>query len=85
MMKCGNFPSFLPPPRSMSEDSVESIREVCQRNPDKSVRRESFALGVPRSTVDDVLYSRLKLFIYRFQFGPEDNKHRIEIREDILL
>jgi hypothetical protein len=85
IMKCGNFPSFLTLPRSVSEDNVEVIREIYQKNLHKSVRRESFELGLPRSTVGDISHKRLKLFIYRPQFGPEDKKHRIGIGENILL
>jgi hypothetical protein len=52
---------------SVSDETVEAMREACQRSPGKSTRRASNKLHVPQSTVVKILHKQLKLYAYKVQ------------------
>jgi len=45
---------------SVSDETVDAVREVFQRSPGKSTRRASNELRVPQSTVVKILHTNLK-------------------------
>jgi len=47
---------------SMSDETVDAVREAFQRSSGKSTRRASNELRVPQSTVVKILHKRLKLY-----------------------
>ena len=46
---------------SVSDETVDAVRETFQRRPGKSTRRNSYELRVPQSTVVKILHKQLKL------------------------
>lgn len=73
---------------SVSAENVERIRASCQRSPKTSLMRRSLQLGLPRSTVYDVVRKRLKLHAYKIQLvheiKPNDKRLRLDFAVDIL-
>lgn len=66
----------------VSAENVERIRASCSASPKKSLKRRSLQLGLPRSTVYDVVRKRLKLHAYKIQLvheiKPNDRPLRLE-------
>jgi len=56
-----------PPCHTESQDNVKQIHEAFQRSPHKSVCQARSQLGLPCSTVHDVLHKMLKLHAYKLQ------------------
>jgi hypothetical protein len=52
---------------SVTEETVDRVRETFTRNPRKSVRRASRELKVPEPTVRKILRKRLQLYPYKLQ------------------
>lgn len=73
---------------TVSAENVERIRASCSRSPKKSLVRRSLQLGIPRSTVYDVVRKRLKLHAYKIQLvheiKPNDKGLRLDFAVDIL-
>jgi hypothetical protein len=65
-----------------SEENVERIRQSCVRSPKKSIARRSLALGIPKTTIQNVLHKRLRLHAYKIQMKheikPDDRTKRSE-------
>jgi len=53
-------------PRTLEED-VERIRQSCIRSPKKSIACRSITLGIPKTTIQNVLHKRLRLHAYKIQ------------------
>ena len=66
---------------SVSDASVDAVRDAFQRSPRKSVRRASIELRMPRSTVHKVLHKRLRLRAYKVQLVQELKPHDRPQRE----
>ena len=59
-------------PRTSEEDvELERIRQSCIRSPKKSTARRSVTLGIPKSTIQNVLQKRLRLHAYKIQLKQE--------------
>ncbi|KAJ4437251.1 hypothetical protein ANN_17386 [Periplaneta americana] len=74
--------------RAVPVADVELIRMSFQRSPRKSIRRANRELNLPRSTIHDVVYKRLRLRAYklqiRHQIKTEDKPGRRTFVETIL-
>jgi ferredoxin-like protein FixX len=46
---------------------VECIRQSCVRRPKKSVAHQSLELGFPKTTIQNVIHKRLRLYAYKIQ------------------
>jgi len=69
-----------------SEEDVERIRQSCIRIPKKSIARRSVALGIPKTTIQNVLHKRLRLHAYKIQLKQEmkaDDRQEIEFCLDV--
>ena len=69
-----------------SEEDVERIRQSCIRSPKKSISRRSVTLGIPKTTIQNVLYKCLRLHAYKIQLKQEikpDDRQEIEFRLDV--
>jgi hypothetical protein len=68
-------------PRTL-EENVECIRRSCVRSPKKSIACQSLALGIPKTTIQNVLHRRLRLHAYKIQLEyeikPDDRPKRSE-------
>ncbi|GBM38535.1 hypothetical protein AVEN_110205-1 [Araneus ventricosus] len=75
-------------PRTL-EENVERIRQTCVRNPKRSIARLSLALGIPKTTIQNVLHKRLRLHAYKIQLmneiKPEDKLKRVEFATFMML
>jgi hypothetical protein len=54
-----------------SEDNVERLRESCLRNPKKLIARRNLELGIPKTTIQNVLHKSLRLHAYKIQLRHE--------------
>lgn len=54
-----------------SDEAVERIRQSCVRSPKKSIARRSLQLGIPKTTIQNVLHKRLRLHAYKIQLKHE--------------
>ena len=74
-------------PRTLEED-VERIRQPCLRSPEKSIARRSVTLGIPKTTIQNVLHKRLRLHAYKIQLKqeikPDDRPKRVEFATFML-
>ena len=69
-----------------SEEDVEQIRQSCIRSPKKSIARRSVALGIPKSTIQNVLQTSLRLHAYKIELKQEikpEDREEIEFRLDV--
>ena len=48
-----------------SDETVERIRRSCVRSPKKSIAKRSLQLGVPKSTIQNVLHKLFRLHAYK--------------------
>jgi hypothetical protein len=73
---------------SVSDESVENIRNSFIRSPKKSVRKCARELGLPKTTAHRVLKKLLGCTGYKFQLlhaiRPGDNRKRYDFALDIL-
>ncbi|KAJ4443389.1 hypothetical protein ANN_05057 [Periplaneta americana] len=53
--------------KAVSAAKVEDVRQTFQRSPRKSIRRASSELGIPKSTVHNIVHKRLRLRAYKIQ------------------
>jgi len=63
-----------------SEEDVKRIRQPCIRSPKKSIARRSVTLGIPITTIQNVLHRRLRLHAYKIQLKQEikpDDRPRV--------
>jgi hypothetical protein len=51
----------------VSDETVDTVREVFQRSAGKSTCRASNELRVPHSTIVNILHKVLKLYLYEVQ------------------
>jgi hypothetical protein len=74
-------------PRSL-EENVERIRQSCVRSPKKAIAHRSLALGIPKSTIQNVLHKRLCLHAYKIELKheirPDDWPKRSEYADFML-
>jgi hypothetical protein len=65
-----------------SEENVERIRQSCVRSPKKSIAHQSWALGISKTTIQNVFHKRLCLHAYKIQLKheikPDDRTKRSE-------
>ncbi|PSN45605.1 hypothetical protein C0J52_17401 [Blattella germanica] len=75
--------------RTVSEDTVERVRTAFARSPQKSIRRASIELQIPKSTIHKVMHKRLHLYAYkiqlRHQIKPNDRPLRANFASEMLL
>ena len=68
--------------------NIESVRQVFQRSPMKSIRTAARQLELPRSTVHKVRHKNLRLYAYKVQMllalQPNDMTRRKEFAVNIL-
>lgn len=73
---------------SVTEETVDRVRETFTRSPRKSVRRASRELKIPEPTVRKILRKRLQLYPYKLQLvqklQPDDPSKRLAFCEDLL-
>jgi transposase len=68
-----------------SEENVERIRLSCVRSPKKSIARRSLELGIPKTTIQNVIHKRLRLYAYKTQHIPKHTKVSKHSRAVFLL
>ena len=69
-----------------SEEDVERIRQSCIRSPKKSIPHRSVTLGIPKTTIQNVLHKSLRLHAYEIQLKQKikpDEIQEIEFRLDV--
>jgi len=70
------------------EEIVDNVREPLSRSPCKSIRQDSRELGVPRSTVHDIVHKHLRLRAYKLQLvhhiKPHDHRKRTDFAVEML-
>jgi len=73
---------------SVTEETVDRLRETFTRSPRKYVRRASRELKIPETTVRKILRKRLQLYPYKLQMvqnlQPDDPSKRLVLCEDLL-
>jgi len=71
-----------------SEEDVEHIRQSCIRSSKKSIARRSVILGIPKTTIQNVLQKRLRPHAYKIQLKqeikPDDRPKRVEFATFML-
>ena len=71
-----------------SEEDVERIRQSCIRSPKKSVAGRSVTLGIPKTTIQNVLHKSLRLHAYKIQLKqeikPDDRPKRVKFATFML-
>lgn len=71
-----------------SEENVERLRQSCFRSPKKSIARRSLELGIPKTTIQNVIYKRLRLHTYKIQLRhqnkPADQPKRVDYASEML-
>ena len=71
-----------------SEEDVERVRQSCIRSPKKSIARRSVTLGIPKTTIQNVLQKRLRLHAYKIQLKqeikPDDRPKRVKFATFML-
>jgi hypothetical protein len=76
------------PKQHVMEETVDRVRESFSRSPRKSIRQASRELGVPRSTVHDIIHERLRLRAYKLQLlhhiKPDDHCKRTDFAVEML-
>ena len=74
-------------PRTLEKD-VERIRQSCIRNPKKSIARRSVTLGIPKTTIQNVLQKCLRPHAYKIQLKqeikPDDRTNHVEFATFML-
>lgn len=89
LLETGSVVEKLPRGKKVREAQVDRIQQAFQRSPTKSVRRASRELGIPKSTVHDVLHKRLRLHAYKIQLvqklQPNDLPARYDFASNMLL
>ena len=74
-------------PRTMEEDA-ECIRQSCIRSPKISIARRSVTLGIPKTTIQNVLHKSLRLHAYKIQLKqiikPDYRPKRVEFATFML-
>jgi hypothetical protein len=72
----------------LEQELMDNMQVAFQRSPQKSVRRASRELLIPKSTVHKVLHKRLHLQPYKVQltqaFEPRDLPRRAEFAASML-
>lgn len=73
---------------SVSEATVDRVRQSFQRSPSKSTRQASRELQIPQASVVKILHKRLRLHAYKVQIvqalQPNDLPRRAEFATEIL-
>lgn len=64
----------------VSQQTVENVQVAFQRSPQKSIRRASRELHVPKSTIHKVLHKRLQLHPYKVQIIQQLQPNDLPIR-----
>lgn len=76
------------PSSSVNEENVGRVEEFFSENPTTSTRRASQALGIPRSSLQRIVKSKLKLYPYKVQTFQEitsfDMARRFEFADQML-
>jgi transposase len=72
------------PKQHVTEETVDSARESFSRSPRKSIRQASRELGVPRSTVHNIVHKRLRSRAYKLQLlrhiKPDDHRKTLLLK-----
>ena len=70
------------------EETVDRVCVSFSRSPHKSIRQTSRELGVPRSTVHDIVHKHLRLRAYELQLlhhsKPDDHRKRTDFAFEML-
>jgi hypothetical protein len=70
------------------EETVDRVRESFSRSPCKSIRQASRELGIPHSTVHDIVHKCLHLHAYKLQLlhhiKPDDHRKRTYFAVEML-
>jgi hypothetical protein len=65
-----------------SEENVEHIKQSCVRSPKKSIARRSLELGIPKTTIQNVIHKCLRLYVDKIQvkheIKPDDRPKRYD-------
>ena len=74
--------------RPRTSEDVERIRQSCIRSPKKSIPRRSVTLGIPKSTIHNILHKRLRFHAYKIQlkqeFKPDERPKHVEFATFVL-
>jgi len=76
------------PKQHVTEQTVDRVRKSFSRSPRKSIRQASRELGVPHSTVHNIVHKRLQLHAYKLQLllhiKPDDHSKRTDFAVETL-
>ncbi|KAJ4432314.1 hypothetical protein ANN_20933 [Periplaneta americana] len=74
--------------RRTSDEMVANVQAAYERNPRKSLRRASRELQEPKSTLQQIVHKRLKLYAYKVQLmqrlEPDDKSKSVEFANTIF-
>jgi len=72
----------------VTEETVDRVRESFSRSPRKSIRQASREIGVPRSTLHDIVHKHLCLRAYKLQLlhhiKSDDHRKRTDFAVEML-
>ena len=76
------------PKQHVMEETVDRVRESFSRSQCKSIRQANRELGVPRSTVHNIVHKCLRLRAYKLQLlhhiKPDDHRKRTDFAVEML-
>jgi len=76
------------PKQHVTEETVDRVHGSFSRSPRRSFRQASRELGVPPSTVKDIVHKRLRLHAYKLQLlhhiKPNDHRKRTDFAVEML-
>lgn len=76
------------PSTSTTSANVERVEELYTENPEMSIRRASYELGIPKSSVQRILRKKVKLYPYKIQTFQEltdyDMERRLEFAREVI-
>ncbi|KAJ4444703.1 hypothetical protein ANN_06500 [Periplaneta americana] len=74
--------------RRISDKMIANVQAAYERNPHKSLRRASWELQIPKSTLQRIVPKRLKLYTYQVQLmqrlEPDDKPKQVEFANTML-
>ena len=89
LLETGSLVEKSPRGKKVTDAQVDRFQHAFQRSPSKSLCHANRELAIPKSTVHDVLYKRLRHRAYKIQLvqklQPNDLPARYEFASNMLL